>query len=79
MNYQVGDLVSHSMMGGIAIITGIAVGGEDPVYRTKWLVTPTNNYEPISAPQRYLTPTKDYSCPTPKQANFTNTSTTLTR
>ena len=25
MNYQVGDLVSHSKMGGIAIITGIAV------------------------------------------------------
>ena len=58
MNYQVGDLVSHSTMGGIAIITGIAVGGEDPVYRTKWLVAPTNNYEPISVPQRYLTPTQ---------------------
>ena len=66
MNYQVGDLVSHSKMGGIAIITGIAIGGEDPIYRTKWLVAPINNHEPISAPQRYLTPTKDYSCPTPK-------------
>ena len=60
MTYQVGDLVSHSKMGGIAIITGIAVGGEDPIYRTKWLVTPVNNYEPISVPQRYLTHTQDY-------------------
>jgi len=60
MNYQVGDLVSHSKMGGIAIITGIAVGGEDPVYRTKWFVAPINNYKPISVPQRYLTPTQDY-------------------
>ncbi len=57
MNYQVGDLVSHSQMGGIAIITGIAVGGGDPVYRTKWLVVPTNDYKPISVPQRYLTHT----------------------
>mgnify|MGYP005627230925 CR=1 FL=1 len=60
MTYQVGDLVSHSKMGGIAIITGIAVGGEDPVYRTKWFVAPINNYEPISVPQRYLTPTQGY-------------------
>jgi len=46
-------------MGGIAIITGIAVGGKDPVYRTKWLVATINNYEPISAPQRYLTPIQE--------------------
>ena len=61
MTYQVGDLVSHSKMGGIAIITGIAVGGEDPIYRTKWFVAPVNNYEPITVPQRYLTHTKDYT------------------
>ena len=79
MNYQVGDLVSHSKMGGIAIITGIAVGGDDPVYRTKWLVAPINNYEPISAPQQYLTPIQERTCPTPKQANSIVATSTLTR